>query len=147
MHFPPAVCSLASWVTSSLCGFVTCWLISSTHMQSMTRYVLSCVLLSTLTSCTRAGLCLKDLVSVENETNFCSSLQMSHTGEIKNCSQAVTGVSLEKGKNKKKRTCSSVGGENGVIHPEMLSCSSLPTCSHIHLSWCLTSWLSTTVGE
>lgn len=33
-------------------------------------------------------------VSLENENSFCSSLQMSHTGEIKNCSQAVTGVSV-----------------------------------------------------
>lgn len=31
---------------------------------------------------------------IRNETGFCFSLQMSHTSEIKNCSQAVTGVSL-----------------------------------------------------
>uniref|UniRef100_A0AAQ4RE40 Mitochondrial carrier homolog 2 n=1 Tax=Gasterosteus aculeatus aculeatus TaxID=481459 RepID=A0AAQ4RE40_GASAC len=44
---------------------------------------------------------------------------MSHTGEIKNCSQAVTGVSVT----------------DAVL------------CSRTRSFWCRTSWLSTTAGE
>ena len=75
---------------------------------------------------------------------ICSSVQMSHTGEIKNCSQAVTGVSLTDMQNRSPSVCSLLFDH---VPPPVLSFSSLPVCSHTRLFWCQTSWLSITAGE
>lgn len=74
------------------------------------------------------------------------SVKMSHTGEIKNCSQALTGVSL---------TYNYTFYSNHLLYLKSLQhnafclfiSSSLPACSHTLLFWWQTSWLSITAGE
>lgn len=71
---------------------------------------------------------------------------MSHTGEIKNCSQAVTGVSGAR----------NIYTSVSLFRPvrvlasyvsSALCLSFLPVCSLTRLCWCQTSWPSTTAGE
>lgn len=70
---------------------------------------------------------------------------MSHTGEIKNCSQAVTGVS------EALNVYTPIGLFPTYLPTSYLSSalclSFLPVCSRTRLFWCQTSWPSTTAGE